>query len=118
MLHGPEGAGALQGAAAADAAADWVGELEGRAGLSLVPDSQTQWDAGRNVYIKEQRPGIWAAMLAKARAPLEVSYGKATDERGQGCKGADGFGPQERSDRCTQKPICVRDSSATEIAPR
>ena len=81
----------------AGAAADWVGEVEGRAGLSIVPDTEMQWDASQDDYIEVQRPGIWAAMLAKAWAALEVTYGKALDKGQESRKRVAAQCPQERA---------------------
>lgn len=44
---------------AAGTAADWVGEVEGRAGLSIMPVESD--------YVSS--PGIWPAMIAKAQQP-------------------------------------------------
>lgn len=54
---------------AAGEAADWVGEVEGRAGLSIVPDIVPEYvydDAtGYLSGLGEiHRPGIWRAMIA------------------------------------------------------
>jgi hypothetical protein len=85
----------------AGAAADWVGEVEGRAGLSIVPDTEMQWDDDRDGYIEVQRPGIWAAMLAKAWAALEVTYGKALNQIRQSGAGAQSV-RQEETPECQE----------------
>lgn len=49
----------------AGTSADWVGEAETRAGLSIMPDSVPDWnsDDDRAVIV---RPGIWPAMIDAA----------------------------------------------------
>lgn len=49
----------------AGTAADWVGEEEDRAGLSIMPNQEITFDENGDPFSR-LRPGIWAAMIDKA----------------------------------------------------
>lgn len=49
---------------AAGTAADWVGEVESRAGRSIGPDVDWRYNTDDGEPEEVTRPGIWAAMLA------------------------------------------------------
>lgn len=45
--------------------ADWVGEVESRAGFSIMPDNTPDWNSDDDQAVIS-RPGIWQAMIAAA----------------------------------------------------
>ena len=51
---------------AAGATADWVGECESRAGLSILPSEAQEWSDEADEYVTVTRPGIWPKMIEAA----------------------------------------------------
>jgi len=77
-----------------------------------------RYDARRDVYIEVQRPGIWAAMLAKAWEALEVTYGKALNKGKESRKLVAAQRPQQGAQRKKEGTIRIWDIKQNRLDER